>query len=148
MHRASRMRRVEQAVCRYFTGEPYPGRVAGVTAADYHHRRCPWSSPSWSGSPPIRPGRRRGGGAAPRVHALRSEVHRRTPTAAPAAIERRVFRNPRDWSTEELFEDLAPSRRPGTLDSPGFLEGIVFVSWGQATAWRRSVSEVSRKRSL
>ncbi|MGW1902236.1 replication-relaxation family protein [Streptomyces hirsutus] len=34
--RKSRMRRLEQAARRYFAGEPYPGRDAGITAVDYH----------------------------------------------------------------------------------------------------------------
>ncbi|MFJ2900601.1 replication-relaxation family protein [Streptomyces sp. NPDC087218] len=34
--RESRMRRLEQAGRRYFAGEPYPGRGAGITAVDYH----------------------------------------------------------------------------------------------------------------
>ncbi|MFF5393375.1 replication-relaxation family protein [Streptomyces sp. NPDC013012] len=34
--RESRMRRLEQAARRYFAGEPYPGRGAGITAVDYH----------------------------------------------------------------------------------------------------------------
>ncbi|MEU5958826.1 replication-relaxation family protein [Streptomyces sp. NPDC047525] len=34
--RASRMQRLEQATRRYFAGEPYPGRGAGITAVDYH----------------------------------------------------------------------------------------------------------------
>ncbi|MFV0131632.1 hypothetical protein ACLGI4_28735 [Streptomyces sp. HMX112] len=34
--RESRMRRLEQAARRYFTGEQYPGRDADITAADYH----------------------------------------------------------------------------------------------------------------
>lgn len=34
--RESRMRRLEQAARRYFAGKPYPGRDAGITAADYH----------------------------------------------------------------------------------------------------------------
>lgn len=34
--RESRMRRLEQATRRYFAGEPYPGRGAGITAVDYH----------------------------------------------------------------------------------------------------------------
>ncbi|MGW3561097.1 hypothetical protein ACWDNT_27810 [Streptomyces sp. NPDC000963] len=34
--RESRMQRLEQAGRRYFAGEPYPGRGAGITAVDYH----------------------------------------------------------------------------------------------------------------
>ncbi|MEL5960065.1 hypothetical protein AADR41_35820 [Streptomyces sp. CLV115] len=34
--RESRMLRLEQATRRYFAGEPYPGRGAGITAVDYH----------------------------------------------------------------------------------------------------------------
>lgn len=34
--RESRMQRLEQAGRRYFSGEPYPGRGAGITAVDYH----------------------------------------------------------------------------------------------------------------
>ncbi|MFF5639739.1 replication-relaxation family protein [Streptomyces sp. NPDC012825] len=34
--RESRMRRLEQAGRRYFAGEPYPGRGAGITAVDYN----------------------------------------------------------------------------------------------------------------
>ncbi|TVL90395.1 hypothetical protein CD790_22160 [Streptomyces sp. SAJ15] len=34
--RESRMLRLEQAARRYFAGEPYPGRGAGITAVDYH----------------------------------------------------------------------------------------------------------------
>ncbi|MFF9677584.1 replication-relaxation family protein [Streptomyces eurythermus] len=34
--RASRIQRLEQAARRYFAGEPYPGRGAGITAVDYH----------------------------------------------------------------------------------------------------------------
>lgn len=34
--RESRIRRLEQAACAYFAGEPYPGQAAGITAVDYH----------------------------------------------------------------------------------------------------------------
>ncbi|WP_432128377.1 replication-relaxation family protein [Streptomyces sp. bgisy082] len=34
--RESRMRRLERAARRYFAGESYPGRGAGITAVDYH----------------------------------------------------------------------------------------------------------------
>lgn len=55
--RESRMRRLEQAARAYFAGTAYPGR-AGPRGSrpSTTTRRCPWSSPSWSGSPPTRPG--------------------------------------------------------------------------------------------
>ncbi|MCI3220863.1 replication-relaxation family protein [Streptomyces sp. NP-1717] len=34
--RANRIRRLEHAARRYFAGERYPGRAAGITAVDYH----------------------------------------------------------------------------------------------------------------
>ncbi|NYV72893.1 hypothetical protein [Streptomyces sp. UH6] len=51
--RVSRMGRLEQSACRYLAGALCRGPMARPSTTT---RLCPWLSPNWSGSPPMRPG--------------------------------------------------------------------------------------------
>ncbi|MFY4721432.1 replication-relaxation family protein [Streptomyces sp. LaBMicrA B280] len=78
--RESRMRRLEQAARVHFAGTPYRGER--VTRRSTTTGRCPWSSPSWSGSPPTRPGpRERYGAGSGAMSGRRSPRPWTTPTA-------------------------------------------------------------------